>query len=494
MESQEKEIKEAKLAGQHVIIGIVITYLLAAAVGACASLPVFSQNILQDEAFSVVLVRKGISGMIAGTAADVHPPLYYLMMMAVKFLLGGRESLTAYRFLSLLGTWFHLLLVGATLVRKRWGAVSASIYILFFGLSYYTLEYSVIVRMYSWGTFFVTLTALLALRFYEQGKTRDLILCGISTLLAMYTHYYALLTVFLIWLFLLLGGMKKKILLKRILLAGILITAGYLPWLGVFFRQTNSVADYYWIPVVLTNELINAPWYMTETNALPGTGNMFQMLLVLVFLLSIVRKKYTAVICGVIAAGVLAIAAVFSVCIQPIWIVRYFYILWGLLALMTAITTGERYTSLSFLPQILLCLFLLVYGCFSVKSMMGEEIMQTNAEGWNAYLNENVDSDAFIMVDDYVERSMMYQYFFPEADLLMLESATEKDVASFVNSAEGGQLWYLPNDVFIVFGEEKMEQTLMRCGYRMLDEDAEACHMENGHMRIRRIEEVIADE
>ena len=233
---------------------------------------------------------------------------------------------------------------------------------------------------------------------------------------------------------------------------------------------------------------------MTETNALPGTGNIFQLFLAVVFLLSIIRKKYIAVICGVTAAGVLAIAVVFSVCIQPIWIVRYFYILWGLLALMTAITAGEKYTSLSFLPQIFLCLFLLVYGCFSVKSILDEEIMQTNADWWKAYLNENVDQDAFIMVDDYGERNMMYQYFFPKANLLMLESATEKDVVSFVNSAEGGQLWYLPNDVFVTFGEEKMEQTLVRCGYRMLDEDAEVCHMEHGRMRIRRIEEVNADE
>lgn len=493
MGNRGEKPREAEPARRHLNIGTVIPYLIAVAVGICASLPVFSQSITQDEAFSVVLVRKGISGMIMGTAADVHPPLYYLMMLGVKLLLGG-ESLTAYRFLSLVGTWLNLLLVGATLVRKRWGTASASIYIMFFGLSYYTLQYSVIVRMYSWGTFFVTLTALLALRVYEQEKTRDLVFCAISTLLAMYTHYYALLTVFLVWLCLLMGGVKKRTLLKRILIAGVLITVGYLPWLGVFLGQTNSVADSYWIPAVLTDEMINAPWYMTETNALPGTGNVFKLLLVVIFLLAVIRKKYIAVICGLITVGIVAVAAVFSVCIQPIWIVRYFYILWGLLALMTAITAGERYTSFSFLPQIFLCMFLLVYGCFSVKTILDEEIMQTNASWWRAYLSENVDRDAFIMVDDYAERSMIYQYFFPEANLLMLESVTEGGVTAFVNSAEGGQLWYLPNDVFVTFGEEKMERLLVNRGYRMLDEDAETCHLEHGRMRIRRIEEVDADE
>ncbi len=209
--------------------------------------------------------------MLRGTAADVHPPLYYLLMMAVKFFMGGKESLTAYRFLSLVGTWLNLLLVGATLVRKRWGVCSANVYILFFGLTYYTLEFSVMVRMYSWGTFFVTLSAVLALFYYEGERTKDIVLCGIVTLLAMYTHYYALLAVFILWLFLLAGGIKKKALLKRILIAGTCIVIGYLPWLSAFYHQTRTVAEYYWISYLPVDHIINAPSHMAETTALTGT-------------------------------------------------------------------------------------------------------------------------------------------------------------------------------------------------------------------------------
>lgn len=470
----------------------VIPYIFAVLICVCASLPVFSQNILQDEAFSIVLVRNSVSEMLRGTAADVHPPLYYLLMMAVKFFMGGKESLTAYRFLSLVGTWLNLLLVGATLVRKRWGVCSANVYILFFGLTYYTLEFSVMVRMYSWGTFFVTLSAVLALFYYEGERTKDIVLCGIVTLLAMYTHYYALLAVFILWLFLLAGGIKKKALLKRILIAGTCIVIGYLPWLSAFYHQTRTVAEYYWISYLPVDHIINAPSHMAETTALPGTGRIFQILLVVIFLLAVIRKKYEAVICGLITVGVLAAAVIFSLLIHPIWIVRYFYIMWGLMALMAAIVAGEKYSFASWIPQTILCFFLLLYGCFSIKTIQG--VMQTNAGWWKAYLEENVAQDAFIMVDDYGERNLLYRYLFPEANLLMLQSVTEEQIVMFAREAKDGELWYLPNETFITFGEERIEQVMEQYGYRILDENAETCHMQYGNMRIRRIEEVDANE
>lgn len=98
------------------------------------------------------------------------------------------------------------------------------------------------------------------------------------------------------------------------------------------------------------------------------------------------------------------------------------------------------------------------------------------------------------MVDDYSERNLLYRYLFPEANLLMLESLTEEQIATFVHEAEGGELWYLPNESFITFGEAQIEQVMGQCGYRILDENAEICHMQYGNMRIRRIERADANE
>lgn len=470
---------------------IIIPYILAVIVLIITMIPVFSNSITQDEAFSVVLIRKPILEMLKSAAADVHPPLYYFMMLCVRFFFGGVESLTAYRFLSSVGTGLNLILLGATMIRKRWGTITACIYILFFGLSYYTIQYTVIVRMYSWGTFFVTLTALLALEFYEKEKTRYIALCGFFTLAAMYTHYYALLTVFLIWVCLLVNTMiRKKSLIKRILISGICITIGYIPWISVFYAQTNKVAQNYWISEYLVSEMVQAPYHMTETSALLGIGWTFQLLVFIILILAIIRKKYIVAICGGIIVGVLVIAAIFSTLIQPIWIVRYFYIMWGLVSLMTAVFIGERYSSLSFIPQSLCMLFLFYYGFFSVKTMLGEEMMHTNIDWWQSFLYQNVDSNAYIMVDDYNERIMMYDYFFPDAHLLMLQMASEEQISDFVQESEGSQLWYLPNYVFATVGENKMESIMLENNYQILDEDAEICHIQYGNMRIRRVKEV----
>ena len=45
-------------------------------------------NLWSDECFSVNLARQGFWGMIDGTANDVHPPLYYIVIIILNKILG----------------------------------------------------------------------------------------------------------------------------------------------------------------------------------------------------------------------------------------------------------------------------------------------------------------------------------------------------------------------------------------------------------------------
>jgi predicted membrane-bound mannosyltransferase len=85
-------------------------------------------NIWWDEGWSVWLARQSVLGIARGTAADVHPPLYYWLLHAWQALAG--ESEFAVRFLSVaagtltvVALWYlgRLLLPG-----RRWVAVAAS--------------------------------------------------------------------------------------------------------------------------------------------------------------------------------------------------------------------------------------------------------------------------------------------------------------------------------------------------------------------------------
>jgi len=201
-------------------------YMLAVLICLFVSFPAVSNSIVLDEAYTLVLLRGNVPDIIRGAASDVHPPLYYLILRL--FNVFGDESLLKYRIVTAMGTYLNLLLVGATMVRKQWGCRVSTLYILWFGLTYGTLEKSTFVRMYSWGAFFVTAAAVLLFSFYKNGKKKDIMLGIAMTVAAMYTHYYAVITMFFAWLFLLLAVfIKKRNNIKYIFLGGSAVTIGY---------------------------------------------------------------------------------------------------------------------------------------------------------------------------------------------------------------------------------------------------------------------------
>ena len=223
----------------------VIPYIVAMAVCGFVAFPVVSNSVVLDEAYSILLVRGSVPEIIKGTAVDVHPPLYYLILKLTSLFVG--ESLVWYRIVTALATWLNLLILGATFIRKRWGWRVSVIYILWFGLTYSTLEKSSLVRMYSWAAFFVTATALFLFAYYEKRSMKSLALGILMTLGAMYTHYYAVLAVFVIWVMLLAAFWLRREKVWGILLGGVIVTVGYLPWLGVLLTQFRNVAEDYWI-------------------------------------------------------------------------------------------------------------------------------------------------------------------------------------------------------------------------------------------------------
>lgn len=55
------------------VIGITILYISL----------IFNHNIWTDEAFTLQLLEQNITGILEGTARDVHPPLYYLSLIHI---------------------------------------------------------------------------------------------------------------------------------------------------------------------------------------------------------------------------------------------------------------------------------------------------------------------------------------------------------------------------------------------------------------------------
>lgn len=448
-------------------IEIPLVYVIAILLCACVSIPLFSKSIIMDEAYSINLVRGTVSEIILGTAGDVHPPLYYLILK-LSSVFGG-ESLLKYRFLTQLATYLNLLWLGATVIRKRWGSKVSLFYLLWFGLACCTLEVNALVRMYSWGAFFVTAAALFLFSYYEKGKMRDLVVGVLMTLAAMYSHYYAVMAVFVVWVILLAATLvrnRKEV--WKILVCGVLIALGYSPWLGVVLQQGQRISNNYWL-----TRFDWIDWFFTPAqlmhNGLRGAEVVMYFLVFVLFVRALLRKKADALAALAVFLGTMLIGAAISVAVAPIWTSRYLYVAWGMLSLFAAIVIGEGGSRRMFLIQGGYLALLCVMGIFSVRTICQAEVMTTTAAEWVAYLNANVEANACLIVDDPYEHCLVYQYYLPEADVVMVEELTalggRRSLTDILNGDR--QLWYISNEVMPRCGMTRMSELLEAEGFDM---------------------------
>lgn len=187
--------------------------------------------------------------MIRTTAADVHPPLYYLFLQALYHIFGNN------------GYTYHLsgfipyVIIVATAyfsIRKKFGIIPAIILITMFSLLNNPLTYIVEVRMYSLGAMFVLLAYIQLYEILENNKNKNWIAFCIWALCAAYTHYYALITVavFYVSLFILMFW-KKEYVKKFILISAVTIIA-YLPWLNILLGAFERTSNGWWLETIPT--------------------------------------------------------------------------------------------------------------------------------------------------------------------------------------------------------------------------------------------------
>lgn len=192
------------------------------------------ESLWYDEAFTAHMVTLPLDRLIAATAGDVHPPLFYLVVKMVTQAIGHSEA--ALRLTSaVFGAGAVVLVYDIALyyVPKNPARLAAWLACFLPGL----LRYGQEARMYTMLAFWLLL-ALNALISY-----RPWLLCA-ALGLALYTHAYAWLYVVAlsgVWLF---DLYKRRWALFPILGAIVL----YLPWLPMLAKQISHVSGGYWIP------------------------------------------------------------------------------------------------------------------------------------------------------------------------------------------------------------------------------------------------------
>lgn len=179
---------------------------------------------------------------------DVHPPLYYYIVN-VFFHIFGDSSFVA-RFVSVLfgvGGLLALYYLAKELFNKKTIGIIA---VLLLTINHFHIYYSQEARMYTMLFFTSIMSFIFLIKFIKKPTLKTALLHSLFATLMIYTHFFALFTLFsqyLILLFFIIKPYKttsKKFFLYT-LFSGIIIVIIYIPAIFIFLGTSNRTS--FWI-------------------------------------------------------------------------------------------------------------------------------------------------------------------------------------------------------------------------------------------------------
>ncbi len=204
-----------------------------------------AQSLWYDEGFSAWLAARPVAEIVARTAADIHPPLYYLLLHV--WVAGAGTSEFALRFPSVFAGVLAVPLVwslGRRLLGSKGGLVAAALT----ALSPAWLWYAQEARMYTLVTTLGIASTWALLRLLDRPNRKVLSLYVLLLVLAVYTQYYAW---FLVAAHVLFAGLaalahRHRRPAFRLLTAGwAAALLAFLPWVRFVFIRLEADRSYW---------------------------------------------------------------------------------------------------------------------------------------------------------------------------------------------------------------------------------------------------------
>ena len=213
-----------------------------------------AQSFWNDEGNSARLSERSIALIVEGTASDVHPPLYYLVLRGWREIVGesefGLRSLSAFSGVALVAAVYAL---GRALFRReRLAAWAAALAVTVHpALVYYSQE----ARMYELLALLAVVSSLLFMRLLPRlaGRRRSVLAAAGGYALAvaagLYTHYFfpavlaAHAAVVLLWLVWPERAYGRGARMRGAMRWAVITAAAallYLPWVPVFVHQVGD--------------------------------------------------------------------------------------------------------------------------------------------------------------------------------------------------------------------------------------------------------------
>ena len=263
-----------------------------------------TQSFWYDETVSTYLAGLDLPAMLAHTAGDIHPPLYYALLHFWGLLAGRGQFALLFP-----SVFCGVLVVALTgrLARRLLGQDVALLATFLTALSPFHLWYSQELRMYTLGAALGLVAVCCAIGWLTETGRRWLYLPGyiLAATLGLYTlYYFAFLLVFvnlfvLIRLFAL-SPLRSSIRPSALWgLAQLAVLVLYLPWLPVAFRQATDPPVPPWRSFIAPGTMLVDSWAALSLGESVEPPQVWPILLAFAFLyilgiFSILRRPIAA--------------------------------------------------------------------------------------------------------------------------------------------------------------------------------------------------------
>jgi len=200
-----------------------------------------------DEAYSHIMAGLPLARLMDATAADVHPPLYYLILHALALVMGNTPLVL--RGFSVVCSVAGLALYWPLARELGLNRVEQLLSMALLAIWPVNVYYAQEARMYAW------LQLLVVGQLYTLYR-RNWFALALITLLAIYSHNYGLIYTAFIGLIGLARYRKNRADLARLVCSIAIPGVAWLPWLRVLLGQMNGIYDSYWIETITPGSVV----------------------------------------------------------------------------------------------------------------------------------------------------------------------------------------------------------------------------------------------
>ncbi|KAA8560908.1 hypothetical protein FX985_00958 [Pseudomonas extremaustralis] len=377
-----------------------------------------------DEAFSLSFVTYSYSDIWRLSAADVHPPLYHLILRAVMQGVGSDSLVWMRGFSAVIGVLNVIMgMVLARMIATRRASLIAGLLLAMLPIA---VRYSQDVRMYAlMGLLLTAATIALVCWVRDSARIGYLVIYVLLMVAGLYTHYFAVFCALSHWLYIAFlqfrkPGVNSYILAPAWWLANIAIVLLFAPWLPSLIYQAHNTWAVGWIPEVTKYSVPSSIWrFFTLDDAKDYQGVVYWMLPTVCWISALAvffndKSRRSSQALAAMCFFVPVLGCFLISFVKPLFVERYLFFSAVMLVVVMAVAVDKIKNTVLLVVSIMLFLTVEVVGL--VHLYWGETTMNNPSKPEVNKIDElmleyewgRISGDAMIAYDLYIFYAAIY--------------------------------------------------------------------------------------